>query len=43
MPFVGIEGIYEIADGESRIKALIEMMGITAKARVSPDSLLNAS
>ncbi len=34
--FVGIEGIYEIADGERRVMVLIEMLSKPVTVRVAP-------
>jgi len=38
-PFAGIEGLYQMQDGERRVMVLIEMMSKPAPLRVSPSSL----
>jgi transcriptional antiterminator RfaH len=42
-PFAGIEGIYQMADGESRAMVLIEMLSKPVAVRVAPASLRKAS
>jgi transcriptional antiterminator RfaH len=37
--FAGIEGIYQMADGESRVMVLIELLSKPVSMRVSPASL----
>lgn len=39
VPFTGIEGIYQIADGERRAMVLIEILSKQVAVRVSPASL----
>jgi transcriptional antiterminator RfaH len=38
-PFAGIEGIYHMADGESRVMVLIELLSNQVRVRVVPSSL----
>ncbi len=38
-PFAGVEGIYQMADGERRVMVLIEMLSKTVAVRVAPASL----
>lgn len=38
-PFVGIEGVYQLAEGERRVMVLIEMLSKSVTVRVSPASL----
>lgn len=38
-PFAGIEGIYQMADGECRVMVLIEILSKLVTVRVSPASL----
>ncbi|QWD94852.1 transcription/translation regulatory transformer protein RfaH [Polynucleobacter sp. MG-Unter2-18] len=38
-PFAGIEGIYQMADGESRVMVLIEILRMPVAVRVAPASL----
>lgn len=38
-PFAGIEGIYQMADGERRAMVLIELLGKLVPLRVSPANL----
>ncbi len=42
-PFAGIEGIYQMADGERRVMVLIEILSKPVVMRVAPASLRNAS
>ena len=42
-PFAGIEGIYQMADGESRVMVLIEFLSKPVAVRVAPASLRKAS
>ena len=42
-PFAGIEGIYQMADGESRVMVLIEILSKPVAVRVAPASLRKAS
>jgi transcriptional antiterminator RfaH len=42
-PFAGIEGIYQMADGERRVMVLIEILSKSVAVRVSPASLLKAT
>ncbi len=42
-PFAGIEGIYQIADGERRVMVLIEILNKPVAVRVAPASLRKAS
>ena len=42
-PFAGIEGIYQMADGERRVMVLIEMLSKPVAVRVSPASLRKVS
>ncbi|MCP4488335.1 MAG: transcription/translation regulatory transformer protein RfaH [Gammaproteobacteria bacterium] len=37
--FSGIEGIYQMSDGESRVLVLIELLGKPVEMRISPASL----
>lgn len=43
MPFAGIEGIYQVADGERRVMVLIEILNKPVAVRVAPTSLRKAS
>lgn len=38
-PFTGIEGVYEMADGERRVMVLIELLSKQVRVQVSPASL----
>ena len=38
-PFAGIEGIYQIADGERRVMVLIELLSKQVRVRVAPAHL----
>ena len=38
-PFAGIEGIYQMADGERRVMVLIELLSKQVRVRVSPANL----
>jgi transcriptional antiterminator RfaH len=40
-PFAGIEGIYQMADGERRVMVLIELLSRQVAVRVAPASLRN--
>lgn len=42
-PFAGIEGIYQMAEGERRVMVLIELMSKRVAVRVAPASLRKAS
>ena len=42
-PFAGIEGIYQMADGERRVMVLIEILSKPVAVRVAPVSLRKAS
>ena len=42
-PFAGIEGIYQMADGERRVMVLIEILSKPVTVRVAPASLRKAS
>lgn len=42
-PFAGIEGVYQMADGERRVMVLIEILSKPVAVRVSPASLRKAS
>lgn len=42
-PFAGIEGVYQMADGEQRVMVLIEMLNKPVAMRVSPANLRKAS
>ncbi len=42
-PFAGIEGIYQMADGERRVMVLIEILSRQVAVKVSPASLRRAS
>ena len=42
-PFAGIEGIYQMADGERRAMVLIELLSKPVAVRTSPASLRKAS
>ena len=42
-PFAGIEGIYQMADGERRVMVLIEILSKPVAVRVTPASLRKAS
>ncbi|SDH61860.1 transcription/translation regulatory transformer protein RfaH [Propionivibrio dicarboxylicus] len=39
VPFAGIEGIYQMADGERRVMVLIELMSRPVSVRVAPTAL----
>jgi len=41
-PFAGIEGIYQMSDGEQRVMVLIEMLSKQVAMRVDPASLRKA-
>ncbi len=43
VPFAGIEGIYQMADGERRVMVLIEILSKPVAACVAPASLRKAS
>ncbi len=43
VPFAGIEGIYQMADGERRVMVLIEILSKPVAVRVAPASLRKAS
>ena len=38
-PFAGIEGIYQMADGERRVMVLIELLSKQVRVRVAPADL----
>ena len=38
-PFAGIEGIYQMADGERRVMVLIELLSKQVRVRVAPANL----
>jgi transcriptional antiterminator RfaH len=38
-PFAGIEGIYQMTDGESRVMVLIELLAKQVRVPVAPASL----
>jgi transcriptional antiterminator RfaH len=38
-PFAGIEGIYQMADGERRVMVLIEMLSVQVKVGIAPAQL----
>lgn len=42
-PFAGIEGIYQMSDGERRVMVLIEFLGKSVAVRLAPASLRKAS
>lgn len=42
-PFAGIEGVYQMADGERRVVVLIEILSKQVAVRVAPVSLRKAS
>ena len=42
-PFAGIEGIYQMADGERRVMVLIEILNKPVAVRAAPASLRKAS
>ena len=42
-PFAGIEGIYQMADGERRVMVLIEILSQPVAVRGAPASLRKAS
>ena len=42
-PFAGIEGIYQMADGEQRVMVLIEFLSKLVAVRVAPSSLRKVS
>lgn len=41
-PFAGVEGIYQMADGERRVMVLIELLSRQVQVRISPASLRKA-
>lgn len=41
-PFAGVEGIYQMADGERRVMVLIELLSRPVAIRVAPASLSRA-
>jgi len=41
-PFAGVEGVYQMVDGERRVMVLIEMLSKPVALRVSPASLRKA-
>jgi transcriptional antiterminator RfaH len=41
-PFVGIEGVFQMSDGESRVMVLIELLGKPVSLHTSPASLRKA-
>ena len=43
VPFAGIEGLYQMADGERRVMVLIEILSKLVAVRVAPASLRKAS
>ena len=43
VPFAGIEGIYQMADGERRVMVLIEILSKPLAVRVAPASLRKVS
>ena len=43
VPFAGIEGIYQMADGEGRVMVLIEILSKPVAVRVAPANLRKAS
>jgi transcriptional antiterminator RfaH len=43
VPFAGIEGVYQMADGECRAMVLIEILSKPVTMRVAPGSLRKAS
>ncbi len=43
VPFAGIEGIYQMADGERRVMVLIEILSRPVTVRVAPASLRKAN
>ncbi|MBM4128469.1 MAG: transcription/translation regulatory transformer protein RfaH [Nitrospira sp.] len=42
-PFAGIEGIYQMADGERRVMVLIELLSKQVRVRVAPANLRKVS
>jgi len=42
-PFAGIEGVYQMADGERRVMVLIEILSKPVAVRVAPTGLRKAS
>lgn len=42
-PFTGIEGVYQMADGECRVKVLIEILSNPVAVHVAPTNLRKAS
>jgi transcriptional antiterminator RfaH len=38
-PFAGIEGVYQMADGERRVMVLIELLSKQVRVRVTPANL----
>ena len=43
VPFAGIEGIYQMADGERRVMVLIEILSKPVAVRIAPASLRKTS
>ena len=41
-PFVGVEAIYQMADGEGRVMVLLNILSKQVKMRVSPTSIRKA-
>ena len=41
-PFAGIEGIYQMADGEGRVMVLLNILSKQVKMRISPASIRKA-
>ena len=41
-PFSGVEGVYQVADGERRVMVLIEILGRSVAVGVAPTSLRKA-
>ena len=39
VPFAGIEGVYQMADGDHRVMVLIEILSKPVALRVSPSNL----
>jgi transcriptional antiterminator RfaH len=42
-PFAGIEGIYQMADGDRRVMVLIELLSKPVKVVIAPQSLKKVS
>ena len=42
-PFAGIEGVYQMADGDRRVMVLIELMSKNVKVRVAASALLKVA